>query len=74
MPVNVEWKKKDPLMFIGLGLNGNEEVVWTLDGGGFDVVLLWWVSGDGRKRMVVRDSVKKSSVDSLLLDYVLQLI
>jgi len=70
-------------MFIGLGLNENGEVVWTLGGGGFDVVLLvvglmlfclWWVNRDGRKRMVVRDSVKKSNVYSLLLDYVIYLI
>jgi len=29
---------------------------------------------EGGERVVVRDSVKKSSVDSLPLDYVLQLI
>jgi len=55
MPVNVQWKKKDQLMFIGLGLNGNGEAVWTLDGGGFDAVLLvvdeWgWKKENGGER------------------------
>ena len=45
MPVNGQWKKKDPLMFIGLNMNG--EAAWTVVG--LMLFCLWWVSGDGRE-------------------------
>jgi len=63
MPINGQWKKK-------------KVYLCSFDGGGFDAVCGCggWVREMREKREWWWESVKKSSVDNLLLDYVLQLI